>query len=283
MRRSVHELASAYALDTLAPRELRRFERHLMRCDLCADRVRELAGDTVRLGAAPGSDPGSGPGSAPPMVSPPMVPLPVEDTAAAQGGYAPGRYAPDGDAAPDAPDGAEPDPRRWWDVRRRTSAVRLAVAGAAAALLACAVLGALLLRASGQLERERGNVRAVYEVLTADDARPVYSSDDHGRGVTAVYSRELRRAVVTVQGLPPLEGRRAYQLWLVSERPTAFRSVGVLGAVPVAGDAPGPLVAAGLDERSFAFTVTVEPSGGSVRPTSDPVAQLPLLALGIGS
>lgn len=275
MRRSVHELAAAYALDALAPRELRRFERHLMRCDMCADRVRETAGDIVRLGRASGS--------APSMVAPPMVPLPVEGTTAAPRGCAADGGAPDGAAAPDAPDGAVADPRRWWDVRRRTSAARLAVAGAAAALLACAVLGALLLRASGQLERERGNVRAVYEVLTADDARPAYSSDDHGRGVTAVYSRELRRAVVTVQGLPPLEGRRVYQVWLVSERPTTFRSVGVLGAVPAAGDAPGPFVAAGLDERSFAFTVTVEPSGGSVRPTSDPVAQLPLLALGIGS
>ncbi|MGW3241379.1 anti-sigma factor [Streptomyces sp. NPDC001070] len=257
MRRSVHELAAAYALDTLAPRELRRFERHLMRCDMCAERVRESAGDTVRLGT---------PGAAAPVLlpPPPMVPLPVDDAA-------------------DAPSCAAPVRGRRGDGWRRPSAARLAVAGAAVALLACAVLGALLLRTSGQLDRERGNTRAVNEVLTAADARPAYASDDHGRGVAAVVSRELRRAVVTVQGLPRLEEGRVYQLWLVSERPAAYRSVGVLGADPAAGGAPGPLVAGGLDERSFAFTVTIEPSGGSVLPTSDPVAQLPLLALGIGS
>jgi anti-sigma-K factor RskA len=267
MRRSVHELAAAYVLDTLTPRELRRFERHLMRCDMCAERVRESAGDTVRLGTSCAAAPVLPPSLPPPP--PPMVPLPVDDAA-------------------DAPFGAAPV-RGWrgggW--RRpsmtRPSATRLAAACAAVALVACAVLGALLLRASGQLDRERGNARAVNEVLTAADARPAYASDDHGRGVTAVVSRELRRAVVTVQGLPRLEGGRVYQLWLVSERPAAFRSVGVLGADPAAGGAPGPLVAGGLDERSFAFTVTIEPSSGSVLPTSDPVAQLPLLALGIGS
>ncbi|MGI5249461.1 zf-HC2 domain-containing protein [Actinacidiphila glaucinigra] len=71
MRGSVHELAAAYVLDTLAPRELRRFERHLMRCDACADRVRRLAGDTVRLGAGASAVP-----APPPMPPPALVPLP---------------------------------------------------------------------------------------------------------------------------------------------------------------------------------------------------------------
>ncbi|WP_018558968.1 anti-sigma factor [Streptomyces sp. BoleA5] len=143
--------------------------------------------------------------------------------------------------------------------------------------------GALLLRTTAQLDRERGDARAVNEVLTAADARPVFSSDDHGRGVTAVVSRRMRRAVVTVHGLPPLEGRDVYQLWLVSERPTSFRSLKVLGPDPAADGTSGPVVTGGLDEWSYAFTVTVEPTGGSPVPSSDAVVQLPLLALGIGS
>ncbi|MDX2704440.1 anti-sigma factor [Streptomyces sp. PA03-6a] len=265
MRGSVHELAAAYALDTLAPRELRRFERHLMRCHACAERVRDLAGDTVRLGNR---------GSAVPP--PPMVPLLVDGV--------PVDGVPED---PEAPQAREPlealGPGRWWEAWRRPSPARLAATGAGAALLACAVLGALLLRTATQLDRERGNTRAVNEVLTAADARPAYASDDHGRGVTAVVSRDLRRAVVTVHGLPRLEGRNVYQLWLVSERPTSFRSLGVLGADPAADGTPAPIVTDGLNERSYAFTVTVEPTGGSVVPTSDPMVQLPLLALGIGS
>ncbi|MFD8074689.1 anti-sigma factor domain-containing protein [Streptomyces sp. NPDC059718] len=270
MRGSVHELAAAYALDTLAPRELRRFERHLMRCDACAERVRDLAGDTVRLGNRGSAAP------PPPMVAPPMVPLQVDEV--------PVGGVPGDPEAPQAPEPLEAlAPGRWWEAWRRPSAARLAATGAGAALLVCAVLGALLLRTATQLDRERGNTRAVNEVLTAADARPAYASDDHGRGVTAVVSRDLRRAVVTVHGLPRLEGRNVYQLWLVSERPTSFRSLGVLGADPAADGTPGPIVTDGLNERSYAFTVTVEPTGGSVVPTSDPMVQLPLLALGIGS
>ncbi|MFF7679167.1 anti-sigma factor domain-containing protein [Actinacidiphila glaucinigra] len=270
MRGSVHELAAAYVLDTLAPRELRRFERHLMRCDACADRVRRLAGDTVRLGAGASAVP-----APPPMPPPALVPLP-------EGGAPDDRDGPGVPAGEDAPDDPAPG-RWWWRTRRRPTATRLAAAGAGAALLACAVLGALLLRTTAQLDRQRGDARAVNEVLTAADARPVYSSDDHGRGVTAVVSRRMRRAVVTVHGLPPLEGRDVYQLWLVSERPTSFRSLGVLGPDPAADGTSGPVVTGGLDEWSYAFTVTVEPTGGSPVPSSDAVAQLPLLALGIGS
>ncbi|MFB7285758.1 anti-sigma factor [Actinacidiphila glaucinigra] len=269
MRGSVHELAAAYALDTLAPRELRRFERHLMRCDACADRVRRLAGDTVRLGAGGSTVP-----APPPMPPPPLVPLPAD-------GAPDDRDGPEDPVGEGAPDG--PAPGRRGEAWRRPSATRLAAVGAGAALLACAVLGALLLRTAAQLDRERGDARAVNEVLTAADARPVYASDDHGRGVTAVVSRRMRRAVVTVHGLPRLEGRSVYQLWLVSERPTSFRSLGVLGADPSADGTAGPIVTGGLDEWSYAFTVTVEPTGGSPVPSSDGVVQLPLLALGIGS
>ncbi|MEU6342442.1 anti-sigma factor [Streptomyces sp. NPDC046977] len=251
MRRPVHELAEPYALDTLRPREVRRFEAHLLRCDACAQRVGGRGGQggegTVWQG-------GTG------QVALGEV---LEHT-----------------GGPRWERGARPGAHHRWRWGR-PPAVRLAAFAAAAALALAAVLGVLLHRAGERLERERARTQAVTEVLTASDARPAYTSDDHGRGMTAVCSRVLRRAVVTVQGLPrPPEGR-VYQVWLVSERPEAYRSIGVLEDGPGGGDTPGPLVASGLDGRSYAFTVTIEPSGGSPQPTADPVAQLPLLALGI--
>lgn len=252
MRRSVHELAESYVLDALRPREVRRFEDHLPRCGACADRVGELAGDAVWLGGAARS-------AAPGAVLGEVVEHPGVQRRER---------------------GARPGARHLWR-RGRPSAVVVAAAGAAAALALAAVLGVLLDRAGERLDRERARTRAVTEVLTAPDARPAYTNDDHGRGMTAVYSRALRRAVVTVQGLPRPAERRVYQVWLVSERPEAYRSIGVLGDDPGTGDTPGPLLASGLDGRSYAFTVTIEPSGGSPQPTADPVAQLPLLALGI--
>ncbi|MFJ4986143.1 anti-sigma factor domain-containing protein [Streptomyces sp. NPDC088732] len=259
MRRSVHELAEPYALDALGPREARRFEAHLLRCDACAQRV----GGLERSG---------GPGGAGTVWLGGAAPADVVT--------APGEVVLEHTGGPRWERGARPGAHHRWRWGR-PPAVRLAASAAAAALALAAVLGVLLHRSGEQLERERARTRAVTEVLTASDARPAYTSDDHGRGMTAVCSRALRRAVVTVQGLPrPAEGR-VYQVWLVSERPEAYRSIGVLEDGPGAGDTPGPLVASGLDGRSYAFTVTIEPSGGSPQPTADPVAQLPLLALGI--
>ncbi|MFF3564178.1 anti-sigma factor [Streptomyces sp. NPDC002574] len=285
MRRSVHDLAESYALDALLPGEVRRFEAHLLRCDACADRVRDAAGGTVRLGGAARGRTGTVHGEAagrPGHPEYPEYPEPPEHPGhrkhsehARRSERSPGgRWRERGARA-----GARYRLWRW----RRPSALRPATTGAVAALVVAAVLGTLLHRAEERLDRERARTRAVIEVLNAGDARPAYTSDDHGRGVTAVCSRAQRRAVVTVQGLPRLEGRRVYQVWLVSERPDAFRSIGVFGDDAGGGDTPGPLVASGLDDRSYAFTVTIEPSGGSPQPTADPVAQLPLLALGIGT
>ncbi|WP_190140794.1 RskA family anti-sigma factor, partial [Streptomyces longispororuber] len=48
----LHSLAVPYALDALGPAEARRFERHLAGCARCAEEVRALAADLVRLARA---------------------------------------------------------------------------------------------------------------------------------------------------------------------------------------------------------------------------------------
>ncbi|MER7187863.1 zf-HC2 domain-containing protein, partial [Streptomyces hyaluromycini] len=48
-REDLHSLAAPYALDALEPGERRRFEKHLKDCDRCADEVRALTEDAVRL------------------------------------------------------------------------------------------------------------------------------------------------------------------------------------------------------------------------------------------
>ncbi|MGW0416661.1 RskA family anti-sigma factor, partial [Streptomyces collinus] len=48
-REDLHSLAAPYALDALEPGERRRFEKHLGSCGRCADEVRALSEDAVRL------------------------------------------------------------------------------------------------------------------------------------------------------------------------------------------------------------------------------------------
>lgn len=47
--RDLHSLAAPYALDALESDERRRFERHLKGCDRCAEEVRALTEDAIRL------------------------------------------------------------------------------------------------------------------------------------------------------------------------------------------------------------------------------------------
>lgn len=64
------------------------------------------------------------------------------------------------------------------------------------------------------------------------------------------------------------------QLWLM--RPGAQpRSLGLF-------DADTPLVTSGLDKSATSLAVTVEPDGGSVQPTTQPVVQLALKSVGFG-
>ncbi len=98
--------------------------------------------------------------------------------------------------------------------------------------------------------------------------------DERGRGIGVIASAALGRAVVTVRGPGGPPAGRVHQLWAV--RPGAQpRSLGLL-----AGDTP--LLATGLDPAVSSLAVTVEPDGGSSRPTGRPVAQLSLESVGFG-
>lgn len=57
LRRDLHALAGAYALDALDGRELARFERHLRRCAACTDEVRAFAATAAALAFAVAAPP----------------------------------------------------------------------------------------------------------------------------------------------------------------------------------------------------------------------------------
>lgn len=154
--------------------------------------------------------------------------------------------------------------------------IRFTAVAAAFCLAAAVVMGVQYVRTSTELDRERTAAAAVNQVLGAPDAKARSASDNQGRGITAVVSDSLHRAVVTAHGLAAAPSGRDYQLWLMSGD-SAVRSVGLLP------DDGVPLVATALNDKSTAFAITVEPDGGSTRPTTDPVAQLPLVVQETGS
>lgn len=85
---------------------------------------------------------------------------------------------------------------------------------------------------------------------------------------TITYLKDQRLAVMDVSNLAPLPADQIYQVWAISDGEAA--SLGLLEA-----DTSGhtTVMMPGLDlEGVDSLAVTIEPAGGSGRPTSDPVA-----------
>ena len=139
---------------------------------------------------------------------------------------------------------------------------RLAILAAAASVAAAVALGVGELSAQHQLDRARET--AISRVVTAPDARVETARTSAGGSVTVVTSAALRDAVVSSTGLAPLSSGRVYQVWVMS--PSGASSAGLLhGTSLLATIAPGDRIG-----------ITVEPAGGAARPTTNPVAILPV-------
>jgi len=237
----LHILTGAYALHALDPAESEAFRQHLSGCDLCAQEVRELEETTARLGAAAGA-------AAPPELReqvlrrigtvrqvPPLLP-------AAAGPAAPGRVG-----------------RRY----------RFALA---ASLVAAATLGSVSVwqyqqarAASGQAVRTQQQADAVTAVLTAADAKATSGTLTDGADGTVIVSRRLDQAVFLTPGLPSLPGHQVYQLWYDDAgtmRPAGFVRPGAENQAVLLR---GPIGSA------RGMGITVEPAGGSTRPTTAPL------------
>lgn len=98
----------------------------------------------------------------------------------------------------------------------------------------------------------------------------VFNLDNGSATGSVIYIPDQQLALMTVDGLPQLPADKTYQVWTVRE--SAANSVGFLN---VTG---GRWLAAVQADFALADTiaVTVEPAGGSRRPTTDPVLQAPL-------
>ncbi|GHB53192.1 hypothetical protein GCM10010377_50260 [Streptomyces viridiviolaceus] len=258
-RGDLHSLAAPYALDALEPAERVRFERHLDDCDRCAAEVRALSEDAVRLAwstAAP-------------------APAALRDRVLAAVRTTPQDPAP-GRAFRLPPHvwGVQPPQARSRAPRPRPLLVPFATATAAAALVVASLFAVQANRTQGELDTARDRAREIAHVLAAPDARATSGRDDRGRGIGAIASASEGKVVVTLSGYGDPAGDRVHQLWLM--RPGAQpRSLGLF-------DGDTPLLASGLDRTATSLAVTVEPDGGSARPTSPPVVQLALESVGFG-
>lgn len=243
-RHDLHTLTGAYALDAVDGTQRDRFEHHLRRCRPCDYEVRGLAETATGLAMAAA------------MAPPPELKQHVLAAAALT-----------------RQTGSAADQRRPRPARHPTRAPRLAAAVAAASLVVAVALGAAALSARHQLDSVRANNQAIAAVLAAPDAQIATQATTAGGTATVVVSRTEQKIVLTTAGLPPLPDGKVYEAWLMG--PPRIRPAGLL-AVPSAGKT-APLLASGL-VGGDKIGVTIEPAGGTSRPTTTPILLMSLPA-----
>lgn len=250
-RHDLHQLTGAYAADALTGAELAQFEKHLGQCPSCAEEVRGLRETAARLGIATS------------IVPPPAMRRQVLEAASRTRQLAPsGRRL--------LLDSGTPARGGWL---RRALPRPVSVAAMAALAAAVVVLAFLQAGTHHRLEQAQSANQAVAAVLAAPGARIVTSGTAVGGTVTAVVSVRDHEAVITTAGMPAPPASRVYQLWLISV--SGARSAGLMPASS-AGSTP-PVLTADIQPGDH-LGITIEPAGGSARPTTAPVVLLPVSA-----
>lgn len=238
----LHTLTGAYAVHALPEDERAEFERHLADCAQCAQEVSELSATAERLGSAVA------------FVPPPEMRGQVLRRITAVRQEPPRVPAPDGTSGP----------------LRARSLPRLALA---ACLAAAAAFGGIAVwqHQEAQDARERADLaeqraQGVAQVLAAPDARTVSGRLADGATGTVVLSERQDKAAFLASGLPAAPSGKVYQLWFNDGG--TMRSAGLL---PAASGSTSVLMEGPVGKAS-GMGITVEPTGGSEQPTSDPLA-----------
>ncbi|EDY53538.1 MULTISPECIES: anti-sigma factor [Streptomyces] len=240
-----HQPVGAYVLHALPPNEEAAFERHLDGCPACRREVAQLAEAAARL-----------------------APTPAEDTAVPADLLV--RVLDDISRTPQehAPTGPPPGRRK----RRLTSWALAASLAAAATFGGIAAWQAVQTDdARDQATALRNGNNALTSVLTAPDATLHTTRLADGGSATVIVSRAADRAAFVAADLPALTGDKVYELWYAAPsgdlRPACL--------LPRTGDRSALVLDRPLG-RTVAVGITVEPAGGSRRPTTEPLAIIPV-------
>jgi anti-sigma factor RsiW len=251
-----HDLVGAYVMDAVDQADRTAFEQHLTGCDSCAGEVRELRETVARMAATEDLRP-----------RPELRDQTIQAAARL-------RQVP--------PVVAEQASRRRSRLaafmrgtgraaRRQSWTVRVAALAAVGCLAVAVVFGAQMHGAQNRLNTATARAHAVAMVLGAPDAVMLTAKIKTGGTATVVMSHRAGELVLTANGLPVLPRAWVYQVWLMG--PAGDRSAGLLHAAH--GKMAGPMLVTGM-LTGDKVGLTVEPAGGSRRPTNQPILLLQL-------
>jgi len=235
----MHILSGAYVCDALSEDERAAFEAHMVDCAQCVAEVRALREVAASMAVA--------------VSKPPPASLKAAiDAVIDVTGQVP--------SAPDAAAGGSGRPGARGLLRR----MRAGWAVAAALALFAAGLAWRTVDQQHQISALNVQTTQMSQLLAAPDAYATRVPVTGGGSALVVDSRSRDEVAVTFAGLSQAPSGKTYQLWLITPAGSA-RSVGLMQAAP-----PRPLVVEGLAGESK-VGMTIEPAGGSAKPTTTPV------------
>ena len=254
----IHSLSGAYAVDAVDDVERAQFEAHLASCSECRAEVASLRAAASELTSTTLTAP-------PPSLRTSVLrgissvrPLPPEVRSEEWPATEPITLStPSAPSSPSAP--ASLESKRTQRARRVP--VRQWLTGVAAA--AVLATGALVWH---PWSPDTGTVQltATQQVLQAKDAQR-FEKKVGDATATIVRSPSLKKAVIVTANMPAPPDGKVYELWLQQDS-TMVKA----GFVP-----PGPsntVLLQGDAATAAAAGVTIEPAGGSDKPTLPPVA-----------
>ncbi len=258
MNSAIHDWTGAYAAHSLSDTEREEFEAHLRECAPCRAEVASFEEVLAQLSDADfEADAEAG--------TAPQVPAGLQASVMAEIARTPQEAAPHASATVDGVGSGSVEAStvsslsdaRERHARKPRLGARMLVAAAAVFAVAAVGVGTFLGWGGPTDPMEL----LAQEVQTAEDAVTV----DLGVGQTQVVYSRTAGGFAAVGDAPELEAGHEYQLWIVN-------ADGTINAGPTFE--PGLFTAAAAQDLDgvAAIAVSVEPTGGSVQPTTDPIA-----------
>ena len=249
----IHALSGAYAVDALDPAERMLFEQHLATCPDCRAEVDSLREAAATLPEITSVEP-------PPALRDRLLadiatvrPLPpvVEPT------------------QPPTQESASHAQVIPLESRRRRFRPAMAAAAAVVALIGGGIVASQPWQDDSSTQQPQ--LTAADRVLQDPDAQHVLKEFPDGATATVVRSEAEGKAVLLTKKMPPAPSGKVYELWLQKD--------GVMvpaGTMPDAADQT--VLLEGDASGATAVGITVEPDGGSKKPTSAPIVMFELEA-----
>ncbi|MDN4597490.1 anti-sigma factor [Leifsonia virtsii] len=153
--------------------------------------------------------------------------------------------------------------RRWF---QRPGLILGAAAAAVLLFVGGAFVGSTL---SGSNSYQSQQASALAEINAAPDVQRATAEVTGGGTATLVWSGKLGRSALVADQLPPLPNDKTYELWYIRDGKAI-----PAGTMNPSGSGSTWRVLTGDMAAGDTVGVTVEPSGGSDRPTTDPIVAI---------